>query len=84
LLIWAEESSIHQLIKSSVIHFEIEFIHPFSDGNGRIGRLWQTLVLADWHEIFAWVPIETIVYENGRNIIAFSVMLKKQRIQRNL
>jgi Fic family protein len=64
LFAWAEKSSIHQLIKSSVIHFEIEFIHPFSDGNGRIGRLWQTLVLADWHEIFAWIPVETIVYEN--------------------
>jgi Fic family protein len=64
LLDWAETSNIHQLIKSSVIHFEIEFIHPFSDGNGRIGRFWQTLVLADWHEIFARIPIETIVYEN--------------------
>ncbi|MDR0753548.1 MAG: Fic family protein [Holosporaceae bacterium] len=64
LFTWAEKSSIHQLIKSSVIHFEIEFIHPFSDGNGRIGRLWQTLTLADWHEIFAWIPVETIVYEN--------------------
>ena len=61
---WAKKSNIHPLIKSSVMHFEIEFIHPFSDGNGRIGRLWQTLVLAEWRELFAWIPIETIVYEN--------------------
>ena len=61
---WAKKSDIHPLIKSSVVHFEIEFIHPFADGNGRIGRLWQTLVLAQWHELFAWIPIETIVHEN--------------------
>jgi len=61
---WAETSNVHPLIKSSVIHFEIEFIHPFADGNGRIGRLWQTLVLSRWHEIFAWIPTETMVYRN--------------------
>jgi Fic family protein len=61
---WGNNSDTHPLIKSSVIHFEIEFIHPFADGNGRIGRLWQTLVLSKWYEIFAWIPIETIVYEN--------------------
>lgn len=64
LLDWAKTADVHPLIKSSVVHFEIEFIHPFADGNGRIGRLWQTLVLADWHELFAWIPTETIVYEN--------------------
>jgi Fic family protein len=61
---WAEKSGAHPLIKSSVVHFEIEFIHPFADGNGRIGRLWQTLVLSRWHEIFAWIPTETIVHKN--------------------
>jgi Fic family protein len=61
---WAQKSDAHPLIKSSVMHFEIEFIHPFADGNGRMGRLWQTLVLSKWREIFAWVPVETIVYEN--------------------
>lgn len=67
LLAWAKESTVHPLIKSSILHFEIEFIHPFADGNGRMGRLWQTLVLADWNEIFAWIPIETVVYENQQN-----------------
>lgn len=61
---WAKSSDVHPLIKSSVMHFEIEFIHPFIDGNGRTGRMWQTLVLSKWHEILAWVPIETIVYEH--------------------
>jgi Fic family protein len=64
LLEWANESDIHPLIKSSIVHFEIEFIHPFMDGNGRIGRLWQTLLLSGWNELFAWLPIETVVYEN--------------------
>jgi Fic family protein len=61
---WAKKSDAHPLIKSSAMHFEIEFIHPFADGNGRMGRLWQTLVLSGWHEIFAWIPVETVVYEN--------------------
>lgn len=64
LFSWAKKSNIHPLIKSSVVHFEIEYVHPFADGNGRIGRLWQTLILSKWHEIFAWIPIETIVHEN--------------------
>ncbi|MDR3212124.1 MAG: Fic family protein, partial [Planctomycetota bacterium] len=61
---WGKKTDTHSLIKSSVIHFEIEFIHPFADGNGRMGRLWQTLELATWQEIFAWVPSEAIIYEN--------------------
>ena len=64
LLTWAGKSDVHPLIRSSVVHFEIEFIHPFADGNGRIGRLWQTLVLAEWNELFAWLPVETVVFEN--------------------
>ena len=64
LFTWAKKTNIHPLIKSSIVHLEIEFIHPFIDGNGRIGRLWQTLILSKWNELFAWLPVETVVYEN--------------------
>jgi Fic family protein len=64
LFAWAKKADIHPLIKSSIVHFEIEFIHPFMDGNGRIGRLWQTLILSRWNELLAWLPVETVVYEN--------------------
>ncbi|MDR1068622.1 MAG: Fic family protein, partial [Clostridiales Family XIII bacterium] len=61
---WGRESQAHPLIKSSAVHFMIEHIHPFRDGNGRIGRLWQTLILSKWKPIFAWMPIETFVHYN--------------------
>jgi len=64
LFSWAKKSDVHPLIKSSIVHFEIELIHPFMDGNGRIGRLWQTLILSRWNELFAWLPVETAVHEN--------------------
>lgn len=63
---WAKDSDLNPLIKSSVIHFEIEFIHPFNDGNGRIGRLWQSLILCKYNNIFEYLPIETLVYENQK------------------
>ena len=66
LLNWTENSQLHTLIKSCVFHYEFEFIHPFSDGNGRMGRLWQTLILAHWKPLFAWLPVETIVKENQK------------------
>lgn len=66
LLDWAKESDLNPLIKSSIVHFEIEFIHPFKDGNGRIGRLWQSLILYKYNKIFEFLPIETLVYENQK------------------
>ena len=63
---WLKKSDIHPLIKSSIFHYEFEFIHPFQDGNGRIGRLWQTVILKEWKEIFAWLPVETLVKENQK------------------
>lgn len=63
---WLKESDVHPLIKSCVFHYEFEFIHPFQDGNGRIGRLWQTVILKEWKEIFAWLPVETLIKENQK------------------
>ena len=67
---WTKESPAHPLIKSCVFHYEFEIIHPFSDGNGRMGRMWQTLLLHEWKELFAWLPVETIVWERQEEYYA--------------
>ena len=61
LLAWLGSTREHPLIASSVFHYEFEFIHPFDDGNGRMGRLWQTLLLTRWKALFAHVPVESLV-----------------------
>jgi Fic family protein len=58
---WLKQTDIHPLLAAAVVHYEIEFIHPFTDGNGRIGRLWQTLILSAWNSQLAYLPMETVV-----------------------
>lgn len=58
---WYRDSEMHPLIKSAVFHYEFEFIHPFQDGNGRMGRMWHSLLLGQWKELFFWLPVEKLI-----------------------
>lgn len=64
---WLRTTSEHPLVASCLFHYELEFIHPFSDGNGRIGRLWQTLILRRWHALLGYLPVETVIRERQKD-----------------
>ena len=70
LLDWAKTSEVHMLIRSCVFHYELELIHPFADGNGRVGRLWHTLLLSKWNSAFAWLPVESIIHDRQQEYYA--------------
>jgi len=75
LLAWTKTSEWHPLLQSCVFHYELEFIHPFEDGNGRMGRLWQTLMLSQWQPLLACLPVETVIRDRQKayyNALALS------------
>ena len=70
LLDWVKNGDVHMLIRSCVFHYEFELIHPFADGNGRVGRLWHTLLLSKWNPAFAWLPVESIIHDRQEEYYA--------------
>ncbi len=70
LFAWVKRAKVHPLVKSSVFHYEFEFIHPFLDGNGRMGRFWQTALLGKWNPLLYAAPVENMVFEHQREYYA--------------
>lgn len=70
LLDWTKTSEVHMLIRSCVFHYELELIHPFADGNGRVGRLWHTLLLSKWNPAFVWLLVESIIHDRQQDYYA--------------
>lgn len=70
LLQWLTRTQAPPLVACAVFHYEFEFIHPFTDGNGRIGRLWQTLILSRWNPLFGFLPVETMVHARQQEYYA--------------
>ena len=70
LFLWVKEAAVHPLVKSCIFPYEFEFVHPFQDGNGRMGRMWQSLLLSRWKQIFAWLPVESIVRDRQQEYYA--------------
>lgn len=64
LLSWLKNTTMPPLIASCVFHYEFEFIHPFADGNGRMGRLWQTLIMSHWNPLFSDIPVESLIHDH--------------------
>ena len=78
LFAWYQQSELHPLIKSAVFHYEFEFIHPFADGNGRMGRMWHNLLLGKWKELFFWLPIEELIQSRQKEYYDALGMADKQ------
>ncbi|HOW51015.1 MAG TPA: Fic family protein [bacterium] len=78
LFSWLKDTDEHPLVASSVFHYEFEFIHPFPDGNGRLGRLWQTLILSGWKPLLAFLPVETVIHDRQEEYYRMLAMADAQ------